>query len=102
MTGEDLHRLIFDKWGYSYDVQVLKIKDRIYFQVMWKYLQQNSFPLSETEYYAHLEQITTYLNAWGVVAQVETGILESKNRPRLGKAISINLDLGDRVSEWIL
>lgn len=102
MTGEDLHQLIFDKWGYSYDVQVLKIKDRIYFQVMWKYLQQNSFPLSETEYYAHLEQITTYLNAWGVVAQVETGIIESKNRPRLGKAVSINLDLGNRVSEWIL
>lgn len=102
MTGEDLHQLIFDKWGYSYDVQVLKIKDRIYFQVMWKYLQQNSFPLSEIEYYAHLEQITTYLNAWGVVAQVETGIIESKNRPRLGKAVSINLDLGNRVSEWIL
>jgi len=102
MTGKELQALIFNKWGCSYDVQVLRIKDRIYFQVMWKYLEQNSFPLSPKEYHSHLEQIATYLNSWGVVNQVQVGILEAKNRPRLGKAVSIFLDLGDRTSEWIL
>jgi len=69
---------------------------------MWKYLEQSSFPLSIEEYDAHLEQIATYLSGWGVVNQVQVGILEAKNRPRLGKAVSIFLDLSDRASEWIV
>jgi len=102
MTGKELQALIFNKWGCSYDVQILRIKDRIYFQVMWKYLEQSSFPLSIEVYDAHLEQIATYLSGWGVVNQVQVGILEAKNRPRLGKAVCIFLDLGDRASEWIV
>jgi hypothetical protein len=102
MSGQELHQLLWNKWGCSYDVQVISIKDKIYFQVMWKYLEQASFPLSEAEYFQHLEQIANYLNVWGVTEQVETAIAESRSRPRLGKAISIPLDLGDRASEWII
>lgn len=102
MTGSELQQLILDKWGYSYDVQVLRIKDKIYFQVMWKYLEQASFHWSEAEYQQNLEQISQYLNSWGVVSQVENGIKEAKSKPRLGKAVSIPLDLGDMASEWII
>ncbi len=102
MTGKELQQLIFNKWGCSYDVQVIRVKDKIYFQVMWKYLEQASFPLSETDYFEHLETISSYLTGWGAINQVQVGILEAKNRPRLGKAVSIPLDLGDRSSEWIL
>jgi len=102
MTGSELQKLIFNKWGCSYDVQVIRIKDKIYFQVMWKYLEQASFPLSETEYQQHLETIAGYITDWGVVDQILIGILEAKNRPRLGKAVSIPLNLGDRSSEWII
>lgn len=102
MTGKELRTLIVEKWGYSYDVQVLKIKDKIYFQVMWKYLEQASFHWTEVEYQQHLEEIASYLTTWGVINQVENGISEAKSRPRLGKAVSIPLDLGDRASEWIL
>jgi len=102
MSGQELHQLLWHKWGCSYDVQVIRIKDKIYFQVMWKYLEQASFPLSETEYFQHLEQIANYLNVWGVTEQVQKAIAESRTRPRLGKAISIPLDLGDRTSEWII
>lgn len=102
MTGSELQQLIFNKWGCSYDVQVIRIKDKIYLQVMWKYLEQASFPLSEREYSQHLETIATYLTDWGVVNQIEVAILEAKNRPRLGKAVSVPLDLGDRSSEWLV
>ena len=102
MTGTQLKQLIFNKWGCSYDVQVIRIKDKIYFQVMWKYLEQASFPLSESEYLEHLETIAGYINGWGVVNQIQVGILEAKNRPRLGKAVSFSLDLGERASEWIV
>jgi hypothetical protein len=71
-------------------------------QVMWRYLEQVSFPLSEEEYLNHLEAIASHLNAMGSAQQVIDFIEMTKEKPRLGKAISIPLDLGDRTSEWIL
>lgn len=102
MTGKELHQILLDKWGYSYDIQLKRLKDRLFLQIMWKYLEQTSFPLSRGQYFDHLENICHYLNAWGVVEQVKTHLAETKDRPRLGKAVSIPLDLGDRSSEWII
>jgi hypothetical protein len=102
MTGEDLHGLLLQKWGRSYDIQLRRTQGKIFVQVMWKYLEQASFPLTEAEYQAHLEAIATYLNAFGGTAQVQTFIEQTRDRPRLGKAVSIPLDLGERASEWII
>ncbi|MDJ0587628.1 DUF3067 family protein, partial [Microcystis sp. M49636_WE2] len=49
MTGVDLQQLLLEKWGRSYDIQLRRIKDKVHVQVMWKYLEQASFPLSESE-----------------------------------------------------
>lgn len=102
MTGKELQEILLEKWGCSYDVQLRSIKGKIFFQVMWKYLEQASFPLSEAEYLERLHTIANYLNAWGSVEQVKDQIHRTKDRPRLGKAVSILLDLGERSSEWIL
>lgn len=102
MTGQDLHHLITEKWGYSYDVQIRKVRGKIFVQIMWKYLEQVSFPWSEAEYFERLEAIATYIGGWGAVDQVQGYIRDTRNRPRLGKAVSIPIDLGDRASEWIL
>ncbi|ADI64041.1 DUF3067 family protein [Trichormus azollae] len=102
MIGQEFRQLLIDKWGYSYDVQLRRTQGKIFLQVMWKYLEQASFPLSESQYQEHLDSITNYLNALGGTIQVQTFITQTKERPRLGKAVSIPLDLGDRSSEWIL
>lgn len=102
MTGQELREIIITKWGYSYDVQMRKTPTKIYLQVMWKYQEQASFPLSEIEYLAHLDTIGSYLVAMGSVEQVQKFIDKTTERPRLGKAVSLLLDLGDRTSEWIL
>lgn len=102
MTGQDLRQLLLKKWGRSYDVQLRRTQGKVFLQVMWKYLEQASFPLTEMEYQAHLDAIATYLHGFGGTLQVEAFIQETKERPRLGKAVSIPLDLGDRASEWIL
>lgn len=102
MTGEDLRGLLHQKWGRSYDIQLRRTQGKIFVLVMWKYLEQASFPLTEAEYQAHLETIATYLNAFGGTAQVQTFIEQTRERPRLGKAVSIPLDLGERASEWII
>ncbi len=102
MTGQDLHQLIIEKWGYSYDIQLRKQPRKIFFQVMWRYLEQTSFPMSEADYLAHLDEVAAYLNAWGAVDQVQSFVEQTSERPRLGKAVSMPLDLGSRASEWLL
>jgi Domain of unknown function (DUF3067) len=102
MTGQELREIIVTKWGYSYDVQMRKTPGKIYLQVMWKYQEQASFPLSEVDYLTHLDTVGSYLAAMGGVEQVQKFIKTTNEKPRLGKAVSILLDLGDRASEWIL
>jgi len=102
MTGQDLHQILRNKWGYSYDLQLRRVQDKIFLLVMWKYLEQKSFPLTEAEYLAHLDAIANYLQAWGSIAYVQSFIEQTREKPRLGKAVSIPLELGERASEWIL
>ncbi len=102
MTGKELQQLMLQKWGRSYDVQLRQVKGRIFVQIMWKYLEQASFPLSESEYFEHLNGVVAYLNDWGGVSQVVDYINKTKERPRVGKVVSIPLDLGERACEWIL
>ena len=102
MTGVDLQQLLLEKWGRSYDIQLRRIKDKVHVQVMWKYLEQASFPLSESEYLEHLNAIANYLHEWGGFSQFQAFIRETRERPRLGKAVSLALDLGERASEWLI
>lgn len=101
MTGADLQALLIDKWGYSFDIQFRRTQGKIFLQVMWRYLEQVSFPLSEEEYLAHLNQVILYLHEWGQVEYVQQQLAETRDRPRLGKAVSIPLPLGERASEWL-
>lgn len=102
MNGQELRQLLIDKWGYSFDMQLRRTQGKIFVLVMWRYLEQVSFPMTETEYVEHLNAIAAYLEAWGGVEQVQSFIRKTRERPRLGKAVSIPLELGERASEWIL
>ena len=101
MRGRDLQELLIDKWGYSFDIQFRRTQGKIFLQVMWRYLEQVSFPPSEDEYLAHLDQVMLYLNEWGQVDYVQQWIAQTRDRPRLGKAVSIPLTLGKRAMEWL-
>jgi Domain of unknown function (DUF3067) len=102
MTGRDLRQLLIDKWGFSYDLQLRQIKDRIFVQVMWRYLEQASFGLSEDDYIAHLNAVLSHLESWGAIGQFTDYIEKTKEKPRTGKAVSVPIDLGDRASEWLI
>ena len=102
MTGQELRQLLLNKWGFSYDIQLRRTQGKIFVQIMWKYLEQASFPLSEKQYLTHLDEIASYLDALGGAEQVQEYIQETRDRPRLGKAVSIALDLGERSSEWLI
>ncbi|PSN18062.1 DUF3067 domain-containing protein [filamentous cyanobacterium CCP5] len=101
MTGRELQALLLEKWGYSYDLQLRRTQGRIFLQVMWRYQEQASFPLSEAEYLAHMDQMASYINSWNQIDHITRWIQETREKPRLGKAINIPLDLGQRASEWL-
>ncbi|MFN9868480.1 MAG: DUF3067 family protein [Pseudanabaena sp.] len=102
MTGKQLRQAIADKWNFSYDVQLRKTQGKIFLQVMWRYQEQQSFSMNDVEFMQHLDTIASYLSDWGVVEQVQTFIANTKERPRLGKAVSIPLQSGDRSLEWLV
>ncbi|MCA6589409.1 MAG: DUF3067 family protein [Pseudanabaena sp. M090S1SP1A06QC] len=102
MTGKQLRQVIADKWNFSYDVQLRKTQGKIFLQVMWRYQEQQSFSMNDVEFMQHLDTIASYLSDWGVVEQVQTFIANTKERPRLGKAVSIPLQIGDRSLEWLV
>ncbi|EGJ31433.1 hypothetical protein LYNGBM3L_39450 [Moorena producens 3L] len=71
MTGQDLHQLLLNKWGRSYDIQIRRTQGKIFVQIMWKYLEQQSFPLSEAEYLEHLDTVANYIRSWGGASQLQ-------------------------------
>jgi Domain of unknown function (DUF3067) len=92
MTGSQLRQLIEEKWEKPYDVQVAVRGDRRFFQVMWAYLGQASFAFTEEQYDQRLERIAYFLDEWAVSDQVRTFIAKTKERPRIGRAVSLPLN----------
>ncbi|KAK4423241.1 hypothetical protein Salat_1906900 [Sesamum alatum] len=107
-SGIDLATLIRNKYGRSYDVQLIKKefmgRNLLALNVMWKYMEQRSFPLTEEEYILRLDDVANTLKCWGAVSHVRNTLEKSKERPRIGKAVSIFIDMdesGGRANEWI-
>eukprot|EP00850_Spirogloea_muscicola_P022310 SM000287S10632 [mRNA] locus=s287:30467:31473:- [translate_table: standard] len=106
--GADLAALIRGKYGKSYDVQLIKReflgRQLLALNVMWKFQEQRSFPLTEEEYLLRLDDVAAMLRLWGAVSQIRDQLQSTKERPRIGKAVSIFIDLDEgsgRSAEWI-
>lgn len=107
-SGIDLAALIRNKYGRSYDVTLIKRefmgRNLLAMNVMWKYREQRSFPLTEEEYLLKLDDVANNLKCWGAVSHVRNSLEKIKERPRIGKAVSIFIDMdenGGRANEWI-
>ncbi|XP_021735357.1 uncharacterized protein LOC110702024 [Chenopodium quinoa] len=107
-SGADLAAIIRNKYGRSYDVQLIKKefmgRNLLAMNVMWKYREQRSFPLTEEEYILRLDDVANNLRCWGAVSHIRSSLAKSKERPRIGKAVSIFIDMdesGARSNEWI-
>ncbi|KAF7092350.1 hypothetical protein CFC21_094841 [Triticum aestivum] len=109
-SGLDLATLIRKRYGRSYDVTLIRKqfmgRSLLAMNVMWKYREQRSFPLTEEEYLLRLDDVANTLRSWGAVAHVRNSLETTKDRPRIGKAVSIFIDVdsaggGKRSDEWI-
>lgn len=64
--------------------------------------EQQSFSYTEEQYMHRLEYVAAALVNWGVVSSVQSQLAATKERPRVGKAVSIMLDVPeDKAREWI-
>ena len=103
LSAEELLAVLRGRWQASYDLQLIVRRGRLYLQVMWGYLEQQSFPMSAEAYGTHLEELVATLNGLGVAAQVREWLRTTRDRPRLGRALSLPLELPEgRSSEFLI
>jgi hypothetical protein len=70
---------------------------KLYLQVMWKFLGQKSFPMSERKYMEQLDAVADLLTEWGCADQIRREIPASKTFPKMdttgANAVSFTLDV---------
>jgi hypothetical protein len=103
LSCAEVLEILRQRWQASYDLQLIVRRGRLYLQVMWGYLEQQSFPMTADQYEAQLEELVATLNGLGVAGQVRGWLLTTTDKPRLGKAMNLALDLPEgRASEFLL
>ncbi len=101
IVEEVIHYLIH-RWGRKYDFKLFKRGNYIYFQMMWGFLGQESFPLTEVEYMKSLADKLEILNRGGYSEEVRKWLKNVNSQPRLGKAVSLQLDINERMKEFLI
>jgi hypothetical protein len=103
LSAQEVWDLLQSRWQASYDLQLVQRRGRLYLQVMWAYLEQLSFPLDEEGYRRKLEELVGLLNGLGVAAQVRSWLRTTADKPRLGRAMGLALQIpAGRASEFLL
>jgi len=103
LSSTEVLEILRQRWQASYDLQLIVRRGRLYLQVMWGYLEQQSFPMTAEQYEAKLEELVANLNGLGVSAQVRSWLSTTTDKPRLGKAMTLPLELPEgRASEFLI
>ena len=80
-VDEVIHYLIH-RWGKKYDFRLFRRGNFLYFQMMWGFLGQESFPLSEVEYKRSIADKIEILNRCGYSEEVRDCLLYTSPSPR--------------------
>eukprot|EP00897_Mesotaenium_endlicherianum_P010368 jgi/Mesen1/935/ME000118S00113 len=108
-TGKELRAAVVARYGRAYDVRLSTFNSKVYLQVMWRFLGQRSFHLSEEMYDEQLGAVAEFLSHWGVSDMVVEFLRTTKQRPGFtggggAKAVSIPLNVSrgqGRGQEWM-
>ena len=91
LSVDEVMACLRQRWRATYDLQLVVRRRRLYLQVMWAYLEQQSFPMDLEAYRQHLGEVLDVVNRLGLAAEVRQWITTTRDKPRLGKALSIQL-----------
>ncbi|KAF9609337.1 hypothetical protein IFM89_015592 [Coptis chinensis] len=96
-SGVDLATLIRNKYGRSYDVQLIKkefmgkksLGFERYVEVhgteFFRIAHKRYFPLTEEAYILRLDDVANTLTCWGAVSHIRSSLSKSKEWPKIGK-----------------
>ena len=93
---------LMNRWGKKYDFRLFTRKKYLYFQMMWRYLEQKSFPLSEIDYKQSLADKIEILNRCGYSEEVRKWLQTANSRPRLGRAVSLQMEINEKMKEFLI
>jgi hypothetical protein len=102
LTVDEVIGCLQQRWQASYDLQLVVRRGRLYLHVMWAYLEQQSFPLDENAYREHIAEVIDVVNRLAQAQVVREWLATTRDRPRLGKALSLPLQGGERLEEFVL
>lgn len=103
LSAAELIHLLRQRWRVSYDMRLVQRQGRLYFQVMWGHLEQQSFPLSPEVYGEKVAEVAATLNELGAADQVRRWLATTRDKPRMGKALSLALAITPaRAVEFLL
>jgi len=95
-----IHYLIHRR-GKKSDFRLYRRGKFVYFQMMWGFFGQDSFPLSEDEYKKSIADKIEILNRCGYSEEVREWLMKVNAKPRLGRAVSLQLDLNEKMKEFL-
>ena len=102
LTVDEVIACLRCRWGVSYDLRLFSRDGHLYFHIMWGYLEQQSFPKTEEAYRDHLKKILEIINRIGQSGFVREWISNIDSKPRIGKALSLQLRGDVRLREFVL
>ncbi len=102
LGAEEVMECLRRRWGVTYDLRLLIKRDRIYLQMMWGFLEQQSFPLDHETFKENLNRTLEIINRAGQSNFVRTWLENVQAKPRLGKAITLSLPMDQRMDEFVL
>ena len=101
VVDEVIHYLIH-RWGKKYDFRLFKRGNYLYFQMMWGFLGQESFPLNEVDYKKSIAEKLEIINRGGYAEEVRVWLKTVNCSPRLGRAVSLQLDINEKMKEFLI
>ncbi len=102
LSVEEVMRLLRIRWGVAYDLQLVLREKRLYLQIMWGYLEQQSFPMDEKGYRSNLNKVLEVINRLDQAHRVREWLVNENDKPRVGRALTLPLKGDERLEEFVL
>ena len=102
LTVDEIIDCLRSRWHATYDLRLVVRGDRLYLQIMWAYLEQQSFPMDEAEYRQNLNDIIEIINRLGLASSVRDWFYTTPKKPRIGKALTLPLKADERLKEFLI
>ncbi|WP_186494721.1 DUF3067 family protein [Synechococcus sp. A15-62] len=102
LSIDEVMACLRQRWRATYDLQLVVRRRRLYLQVMWAYLEQQSFPMDLEAYRQHLGEVLDVVNRLGLAGEVRQWMGSTRDKPRLGKALSLPLEATGPEAETLI